>query len=62
MNYFKGMQKPHTNDQLQGNLSSLVLLEILKIPNKVKQISSLYQFCHNIDMVLGLHCLLELKQ
>lgn len=62
MNDLEGMQKPHPNDQLHCNLSSLILLKILGIPHKVKEISSPHQFRHYVDMILSLDCFFELEQ
>lgn len=61
MDDLERMQAPHSNNQLHCDLSSLVLLKILDISDKVKKISSPHQFRNNKDMILCLHCFFELE-
>ena len=55
------MQESYPYDDLLGDFSRIILLQILVLLDKFEQILSVDQFSHDVDVCFGLDALLELQ-
>ena len=62
MHNIKRMQKSNSHYYLLSNFSRVVLVQIIIVFYKFKEILTIDQLCYDVDVSLGLNALLKLEQ